>query len=344
MSVRIEDWGGELKGDTPLWRYMKLSTFLLLLEGKAFFPSVATLQVGDPLEGYPIIEAEWLMRRLQDVSGEKWTELCSWLHSNADEQGEADLKNAEKQTNPLFARDATARAFTMIYARSLARRRAVWCWHHSNEESAAMWPLYANAGIAVRTSVADMKEALHQCKPDLVVSRVRYTKRDTESRHSSWINPESAQDRELIHRPHLVKGIEYADEQEVRVSAACHHRQRGLWLDNIDAVKLTKEVVISPSIPHDETETILGLVGNCLERKSELGINPKGTNTGGGQEQRGGFIRLTEGQFKSGLIVRRSSLLGWRRDDDAEEAIFRNYCSKKGIQLREDLPPPLDTL
>jgi hypothetical protein len=323
---------------------MKLSTFLLLLDGKAFFPSVATLQVADPLEGYPIIEAEWLMRRLQDVSGEKWTELCSWLHSNADEQGKADLKNAEKQTSPLFARDALSRAFTMIYARNLARRRAVWCWHQSAEESAAMWPLYANAGIAVRTSVAAMKEALHQCKRDLVVSRVRYTKRDTESRHSSWINPESTQDRELIYRPHLVKGIEYAHEQEVRVSAACHPEQRGLWVDNIEAVKLIEEVVISPSIPHDETEAILGLVKSRLERGSESGTIPKSADAGGGQEQGGNFRLLVEGQFKSGLIVRRSSLLGWRRDDDVEEAIFRNYCSRKGIQLREDLPPPLDAL
>jgi DNA repair photolyase len=38
--------------DSPdtLWRYMKLSTFLLLLEGKAWFPSVASLRESDPLE------------------------------------------------------------------------------------------------------------------------------------------------------------------------------------------------------------------------------------------------------------------------------------------------------
>jgi hypothetical protein len=37
MSVRVEHWAGDLK-DAPLWRYMKLSTFLLSLEGKGILP------------------------------------------------------------------------------------------------------------------------------------------------------------------------------------------------------------------------------------------------------------------------------------------------------------------
>ena len=40
-----------LEPTDTLWRYMKLSTFLLLLDGKAWLPSIATLQSTDPLEG-----------------------------------------------------------------------------------------------------------------------------------------------------------------------------------------------------------------------------------------------------------------------------------------------------
>ena len=49
MSVDIL---GDLPSNhTPIWHYMKFSTLLLLLEGKAYFPSVAKLSATDPLEG-----------------------------------------------------------------------------------------------------------------------------------------------------------------------------------------------------------------------------------------------------------------------------------------------------
>jgi hypothetical protein len=284
------------------------------------------------------------MRRLQDVSGGKWTELSRWLRENANEWETRLLDGPNGPRDDSQHAQQQSRTFAEIYARTIAMRRAVWCWYWAEEESAAMWSLYANAGIAVRTSVADLKEALHRCKRELVLSRVKYTKRDAASSHPSRINPESRQGRELIHRPHLVKGVEYSHEQEVRVSAACHPEEKGLWLDDIEEAKLIEEVVISPSIPHDEAEAILGMVRNRLEREPELGTAPKSTDISGGQKHGGGFSELAGGQFKSGPILRRSSLLGWRRDDDAEEAIFRNYCSRKGIQLREDLPPPLDAL
>src|SRR5713101_2020700 len=68
-----------------LWRYMKVSTFLVLLEGTAFFPSVATLKGVDPLEGHLHPDPEWLVGKLQDLSKSKFHELTDWLVSKGEE-------------------------------------------------------------------------------------------------------------------------------------------------------------------------------------------------------------------------------------------------------------------
>jgi hypothetical protein len=66
---------------------MKLSTFFMPLEGKAFFPSVATLQKGDPLEGDLIPDPPWLMTRLSEVCGGNIAPLDEWLEQKADDLG-----------------------------------------------------------------------------------------------------------------------------------------------------------------------------------------------------------------------------------------------------------------
>ena len=75
----------EHQSSLSLWRYMKLSTFFLLLEGTAFFPSVGTLQSGDPLEGDLQPEAEWLIDKLDDLSDGDFKELTAWLRSKGEE-------------------------------------------------------------------------------------------------------------------------------------------------------------------------------------------------------------------------------------------------------------------
>src|SRR5690242_10608278 len=61
-------------GDSILWRYMKISTFFMFMQGRAFFPSVATLKSGDPLEGDLVPEPEWLMDKLDSATTVPWLE------------------------------------------------------------------------------------------------------------------------------------------------------------------------------------------------------------------------------------------------------------------------------
>jgi hypothetical protein len=147
MEIAMTRQTEPLPDITPLWRYMKLSTFFMLLQGRAFFPSVATLQAGDPMEGALVAEPEYLLGKLNEILGDQMPKLLEWLQERADPVEKDLLKN-----NPgmaLFNTHTLAR----IFGAELAKRRAVWCWFNANDESAAMWSVYAHAGLAVRTNM-----------------------------------------------------------------------------------------------------------------------------------------------------------------------------------------------
>ena len=42
--------GDDLGDDTELWRYMRLSTLLMMLDGDVFIPSIEKLRAADPTE------------------------------------------------------------------------------------------------------------------------------------------------------------------------------------------------------------------------------------------------------------------------------------------------------
>lgn len=241
MSVRIEHWGDEpnheLKDGTPLWRYMKLSTFHLLLEGKAFFPSVATLRRDDPLECVCDEDTGWLQNQL-NRDPDRYQKLCAWLDKWLTKHGVGDVRS-----RPLYH-------YEEHYIDLLRQLRAVWCWHDSETESAAMWSLYAKAGIAVKTDVASLTAAL-PVSQNFLITRVRYVTRDPEN-PSWWFGWDRSNDPQLVLRPFLVKSAEYKHEHEVRVTAFCQPRTPGWLIKDVDVQKLIKEVVVSPSVPHDE--------------------------------------------------------------------------------------------
>jgi hypothetical protein len=70
------------------------------------------------------------------------------------------------------------------------------CWHQSDDESAAMWALYGNQGVAVRTTFGLLSKAVHQCPsanpvPDLTVvgGMVDYLSPDETSPLAGASNP-----------------------------------------------------------------------------------------------------------------------------------------------------------
>jgi hypothetical protein len=288
MSVRIENWGGELPDGTPLWRYMKLSTFLLLLEGKAFFPSVKTLRRDDPLECVGEEDAQWLQYELGRDNG-RYQNLCAWLNKWIKKHGAGDVGS-----RALYY-------YEEHYIERLRQLRAVWCWHNSKMESAAMWSIYGERGIAIRTDVAGLKTALPA--GEFLIARIKYLERDPQA-PTFWLGWDRSRDSQLVLRPYLIKSAEYAHESEVRVVTFGQPRTPGWLIENVDARRLIKEVVVSPSVPHEEYCAIERLLQTC-------------------------FGKILPVKAKSVPNIRRSILLGHQIEDEQRSADVAQFFSNQ---------------
>ncbi|MCF7788895.1 MAG: hypothetical protein K9N47_22410 [Prosthecobacter sp.] len=110
----------DLTSNISLFRYMQLSTLLLLLEGRAFFPSVANLNKGDPFEGNLFCEPARLIRQFDTAKRDH--KLQKWLLKRAKDWERKQLQslNGDARLNSKIRAD--------IYTRELKQRRAAWCW------------------------------------------------------------------------------------------------------------------------------------------------------------------------------------------------------------------------
>lgn len=230
----------------PLWRYMKLSTFLLLLQGKAWVPSVAALRSSEPLEGMLAKDlSPELLGELAKTCDEE--ELYDWLlntmHSDMREFLDRNKSDPQLRTNLL------AQQFT----ESIACRRLAWCWFSSDLESAAMWSIYGGQGVAVRTDVESLLNALPSGK-NFRIDPMGYV--DRRQSAPNRLRAILSRRPDLMLRPHLLKAIEYEHEKEVRVTGFCPEDVNGLMITGIDSQKLIKQVNISPLFPAEEAEAI----------------------------------------------------------------------------------------
>ncbi len=158
MNCDVKLLGGLEKAsdNLQLFRYMHLSTLLLLLKRRAFFPSVANLCKCDSFEGQLFCEPAWLMTELSEImKSDTAGRLDSWLKEQA-HQWESKSIDSE-DTSPSSRTDILAG----IYTRDLKERRAAWCWFEDDLESAGMWSVYGHRGVAVRTNLKALKSSLH---------------------------------------------------------------------------------------------------------------------------------------------------------------------------------------
>lgn len=230
----------------PIWRYMKLSTFLLLLDGKVWLPSIATLQSMDPLEGRlgdGFHESLWAVLDHQGLRDE--TE--KWLHESLDPSMQRMLGFNSGHYH------LTSRVLGSTYAAILARRRVAWCWFKSDLESAAMWSIYGNCGIAVRTSPEQLNQSFPAGK-DKTIEKMIYVDRRpcTENSLQRLIHERP----EAILRPYFMKAAEYKHEEEVRLVAHCPEGAAGILVSDIKIESLINEIVISPILPMGESDAI----------------------------------------------------------------------------------------
>jgi GGDEF domain-containing protein len=197
--------------DIPVWRYMDFTKFVSMLENSGLFlPMVAKLD--DPFEG-------------------------SYSRGN-------------QTLRPLVYRHMPDR-FGLTAGEIVQRLRqfvAASCWHSNEQESAAMWKLYAKTheAVCIQTTFRKLRDAMGSAAR---VGMVRYVDYETE-----WI-PES---NPLA--PFLYKRKSFAHEREVRAlipppdaeeilkGANPESKATGKWV-RIDIAQTIERVFIAPDAP-----------------------------------------------------------------------------------------------
>jgi len=234
---------GNLADSAPLWRYIRLSSLLNLLNGNVFVPTIKTLQEQDPNEAATCCKA---------------TQTCFQTLSAGEKQ--MLLAYGTKQEQSFIELNPGAdhwQSFASIWLRELANRRCVWCWYHGNIESMAQWHIYARDGVAIRTNPQLIRRAFSAASVDRgIMGSVIY-------------DDEQRTDELLFLRPYLQKQKCYQHEQEVRV---VFPREPGATAGTkfpIDGRTLVDAIMLSPLFPADEARELTISLNNIVNR--ELG-------------------------------------------------------------------------
>jgi hypothetical protein len=226
--IRIRNWPDAkdpIHDDTKLIRYMKLETFLLMLNSRVFIPTLECLRAIDPLESripqrfhkskYP--EA---MKRIV-LPHQDWLDQISSRKKVPTEDGDSVIERVK--------------FLTQAWLDELGKRRCVWCWNRSVDELHAMWKLYGQRGVAIRSTVGEIRRALVRTEAEGFVSPVKYVyegvPRTPEQQDGFyWMKVPK-----YLNQPYLFKDAGFRFEEEVRfvlrINPAVTGRSNGALLD-----------------------------------------------------------------------------------------------------------------
>jgi len=230
-----------------LWRYVKLSTLFLNLSGTVYVPTIAQLQKSDPKEGLAAVSAEWRLAYLQDHQRDTIDNIVKALPPEKQKLiGAGDPSNlADMMQNSQIIAD--------FYDEQQSKLKCAWCWHSSLHESAAMWKLYADSGVAIQTTLHEITAAL---PTDVCFEAAKIQYGNRESGQIDSFNPEAPGIREILARAYLFKNNDYEFEKEVRLITESQIPESGRVLNNVSANQLIQQIVLSPWIELDEFEAL----------------------------------------------------------------------------------------
>lgn len=239
-KLRVDD-------SASLWRYIRLSTLFLNISGTVYVPTIAQLKKSDPKEGLAGVSPEWRVGYLCDHEPDIIEKIFEALPPVEQKQlGTADPSNlADIMQNSQIIAD--------FHDEQQSQSKCAWCWHSSPHESAAMWKLYANSGVAIQTTLARIASAL----PNPVCfegARVQYGNREPGQEDS--FNPEAPGIRDILTRAYLFKNHDYEFENEVRLVIDAETPGSGRLINNLSADKMVQRIVFSPWIELDEFEAL----------------------------------------------------------------------------------------
>jgi len=156
--------GSPLDDNVPLWRYVRTSTLLMLLENRVFVPTIETLRKDDPSEATQICART--AKRFKNLSEEDCTALKQYAEKEALDALAFRQTSAEQITSIYFG----------IWKREIGKRRCAWCWYEGDIESMAQWHIYAPDGVAIRTTPARITAAFAPAHVRIgIFGRVKYS-------------------------------------------------------------------------------------------------------------------------------------------------------------------------
>jgi hypothetical protein len=142
-----------LELEEPISRYIKLGSFLQLLEGAVYIPTLKQLQNLDPKEGR--------------FSTSGVSPYSTTLEEHAD-FGQSrrflvdKLSTQERQRfeEPERFPGEHIQILATCFIEALSTRRCVWCWHRGGSESMALWNSYAGHGVCIESSAERISKAI----------------------------------------------------------------------------------------------------------------------------------------------------------------------------------------
>ena len=148
------------------------------------------------------------------------------------------------------------------------KRHFVNCWIESPHELSLMWTAYAKNGVAIKSTVGNLKNSLINSPEDIYLSRVRYIDYDRDSSQDAYTPPN-------ILKLLFVKRSLFNQENEIRLLHSDYENKDGHIKSKsikVDINVLIDEIVISPNTD----DNFLNLIKTYLNSK---GINKKITSS-----------------------------------------------------------------
>jgi hypothetical protein len=239
-----------LTDETPIWRYVSLQNLFFYLNGLAFIPSIEKLRTGDPFEGEYFEDIVQFNEAFSSF-GKEQRNIENWLHDRLC----SDHERSSIARNKRFP-DFAAQTFQKHYFDFLRKTRFAWCWFSSWRESAAMWKVYGNQGVAVQSTVGRLRKVLETTGRDFLFGAITYV--DYKGGMSAELDLGNSANKELLLRPFLLKRKEYQSESEVRFVTADSEppAHDGIILTKVNPEAWISKIRLWPTLTRMEEKTL----------------------------------------------------------------------------------------
>lgn len=257
----------ELPDETPLWRYMDVAKLMsLLVNHRVFIPTLATLMKDqDPKEA--LLNCFPGLHHLLSEPPEG-TELRDWL----DRQPAKRVSAHDGDGSVSLKRE---------WLQELSCRRVVWCWASPKDsmsrtyESLAMWKSYAASGVAIRTTLRSLRNAIGS-SPD--IQDVEWVTIPVKYRHQEYAQIGWTEQGRLRRpfRPYEFKNLSYDYEHEVRIAFRVNGglKRAGVVVTiHPHALLEGGDIVVSPYLPTHEADDLTSVVTQLLGAHDKITVS-----------------------------------------------------------------------